>query len=46
MDVGIVKWKRRNIKVMYSQYGISVANERLKLGWSSHMLLDKQEDRH
>jgi hypothetical protein len=44
--VGSVECKRRNIKIMYSQNGVSLANERLKHGWSSHVLLDELEDRH
>jgi hypothetical protein len=31
---------------MNSQNGVSLTNERLKLGWSSHVLIDKQEDHH
>jgi len=31
---------------MYSQNEVSLTNERPKLGCSSHVLLDKEEDRH
>jgi hypothetical protein len=46
MEAFSAKQKRRKIKVIYSQNGVSLANEKLKLGWTSHVLLDKQEDRH
>jgi len=45
MELGIVKWKRRNIKVMYSQVRVSLTQEKGK----TRLVItrtSKQVDRH
>jgi hypothetical protein len=34
LEVGAVKEKRRDMKVMYSQVGVSLAHKRVKPSWS------------
>jgi hypothetical protein len=46
VEVGSVKEKRMNMKVMYTQVGVSLAHKSVKPSRSSHVLPDKQVDRH
>jgi hypothetical protein len=46
VEVGSYKEKKRNMKVMYSQVGVSLAHKRVNPCRSSHVLPDKQLDRH
>jgi hypothetical protein len=45
VEVGSVKEKSRNMKVMYWQVGVSLAHKRVKPSRSSYVLPDKLVDR-